>query len=125
MITEPVHTHTRSTDRCSDCVPDAGKQIDDLRKETTEQSRIMERVEIAVTKISETLIGTYDKQGMIGRVDAQIERLANKIRDLEEWKDGVEVMKKNIIGKIVVIGGAAILFVFGAAWVILKSTAGM
>jgi hypothetical protein len=102
-------------------VPDAGKQIDELRKETTEQSRILERVETTVLKISEALIGTLKEQGLI----SQISDLKKEINELNIWRSGIENFKNALVMKIVVIGGIAVLLVFGAAWAIVKSTAGM
>ena len=118
---EELHTHSRDTDRCPDCVTDAGRQLEDLRKETTEQSATLVRVETTVIKISEALIGTLKEQGLI----SQISDLKKEINDLNIWRGGIENFKNALVMKIVLFGGVAMLLVFGAAWAIVKSTSGM
>jgi ferredoxin-fold anticodon binding domain-containing protein len=53
-------------------------------------------------------VGDYEKQGLIGRVDAQIKALANDILDLKTWKKKSEDTMKSLTWRIV---GYSIAFI--------------
>lgn len=94
----------------------------ELRDEMAIQSRVLLRVESAVAAINTALIGTLDKQGLIGRVDKQISDLQKDLKEVQQRQDEIETLKNSIIWTVVKIGIGALALVVGAAWAIVKST---
>lgn len=141
-MTEKTETHA-PCDYHKSIVDNQNKFVDivkTLREENREQGQMLARVETAVLKINETLIGTFDRQGMIGRVDGQIkdilrevteikswgnqidliDNFSRDIEDLKAWRDEIDSLKKTIIGKIIVAAVLCFAAVVGAAFVIVK-----
>jgi hypothetical protein len=139
-MNEPDHTHHRNEDRprCTDCVVDAGKQLTELKKETadhsgllsalkretSEQSETLKTISTTVGKINDALVGDYEKQGLIGRVDAQIKALANDILDLKTWKKKSEDAMKSLTWRIVGYGIAFIGILISAVVIYVQLNKG-
>jgi hypothetical protein len=76
------------------------------------QNTAIARIEKIVTQINEALIGTLEKQGLIGRIDTEIKSLQRDVNELMEWKDQAQSAIRSIIFKV--IGSCAGLVVVGA-----------
>jgi hypothetical protein len=116
----PEHTHHRDTDRCPDCVVDAGPQLAALKKETSEQSEVLKKINETVSNINVALVGDLQTQGLIGRVAKQISDLEKDISDLKKWREKTEKATRDLVGRVVAYGVVAIGIMITAAYVIIK-----
>lgn len=86
--------------------------IKDLREENAVMSKTLHEVATTVRAINETLIGTLEKQGMIGRVDKQYSDMVRELNDLKTWKQDIMQWKLGLENKrdaitLKLIGAAA------------------
>lgn len=114
MNDSPDHLHHRLGDRCQDCVVDAGAQLAALQKETSEQSVVLNKIALA-------LIGDYEKQGLISRSEQQYIELKKEIADLKAWKDHIEKLKADLLGRMILYGIGAIIVLLGGAYMVIKA----
>jgi hypothetical protein len=73
------------------------------------QNQAIGRVEKIVTQINDALIGTLDKQGLIGRVASTNDKMQRDIDDLLEWKGRVQGTLQTVTVKLIGSAGAAII----------------
>jgi DNA polymerase III alpha subunit len=73
------------------------------------QNQAIARVEKVVNQINDALIGTLDKQGLIGRVASERDKMLRDIDDLMEWKSKMQGALQTVTVKLIGVGGAAII----------------
>lgn len=73
------------------------------------QNQAIARVEKVVNQINDALVGTLDRQGLIGRVATTDDKMQSDIDDLMEWKAKVQGSLQTITVKLIGFGGAAII----------------
>jgi hypothetical protein len=86
--------------------------VNSVVKTNEEHNKAIARVEKIVLQINDALIGTLEKQGLIGRVDAEIKELQRDVRELKDWQDQTQQDIRSVVIKI--IGSCAGLVVAGA-----------
>ena len=123
-MTDPVHIHRRENDRCDDCVVDAGEQLAALKRETSEQSVMLKDINTTVSAINRALVGDLEKQGLIGRVDAQIKEILKDVADLKAWKKNSESAMRALTWRLAGYGIAFIVLIGIAVEIYIKAHGG-
>ena len=123
-MTEPVHIHQRENDRCIGCVVDAGEQLAALKRETSEQSATLKVINTTVSAINRALVGDLEKQGLIGRVDAQIKEISKDVADLKAWKKKSEDAMRALTWRLAGYGIALIELIGIAVEIYIKAHGG-
>lgn len=106
--------------RCDGCVVDAGAQLAALNKETSEQSKVLKKINETVSDINLALVGDLQTQGLIGRVAKQVSDLEKDIADLKKWREKTEKDARDLVGRIVAYGSVAIGILVTAAYMVMK-----
>ena len=97
--------------------------VDELVRYNQEHSDSMKELRAGIEEIKDALIGTLEKQGLIGRVSADTVKIEGQLNLLEIWKEEKESELK-ALGKRLVgfIGGVVFTAALGviaiAKWMI-------
>jgi hypothetical protein len=124
-MNDATHMRNQLTDRCSDCVPDAGKQLADLKNSLSYLQKVNNEQSVMLEKINSAIVGNYEKQGLIVRIDAQITALKQEVNYLKIWREGIDKTKNTFISKILMAIIPAIIIGATIAIAIIKMTANM
>ena len=123
-MNDAVHIHQRKKDRCIGCVVDAGEQLASLKRETSEQSVMLKDINTTVSAINRALVGDLEKQGLIGRVDAQIKEISKDVSDLKAWKKKSEDAMRALTWRLAGYGIAFIVLIVIAVEIYIKTHGG-